>query len=328
MVEAARKYDRVVQVGTQSRSRPNTHRFIDYVHSGKIGKVLMAKVWNTQKRRNIGHKKDEPVPAGINYDLWNGPIPVLPFNRNHYSGTVNWHWHYGCGDLGNDGVHWIDVARWVMKAGLPKHVTGAGRKLYFDDDQQTPDTQTVVFDYEDTVIQYEMRLWNPYKMNNGQNGVEVYGTEGKAVAGYFDGHPHVRLPHLRFQAPAGSAGTGRGGQARPGALRQLHRLYPDTRNAQLRRGGGAPVDIALPPGEHRGPDPGQLLLRSGHRDHHGRPGCQRPADPGVPRSLVDPVGDLAWSRRRVSGRTGRRRRWTGCSGRRWSGWRMPGGTRR
>ena len=188
MVKAANKYDRIVQVGTQSRSRPNTHRFIEYVHSGKIGKVLMAKVWNTQLRRNIGHKEDEPVPAGINYDLWNGPIPVLPFNRNHYSGTVNWHWHYGCGDLGNDGVHWIDVARWVMKAGLPQRVRGAGRKLYFDDDQQTPDTQTVVFDYEDTVIQYEMRLWNSYKMNDGQNGVEVYGTEGKAVAGYFDGH--------------------------------------------------------------------------------------------------------------------------------------------
>ena len=186
MVQAARKYNRIVQVGTQSRSRPNTQRFVEYAQSGKLGELHMAKVWNTQMRRNIGYKKDEPVPSGINYDLWTGPIPMLPFNRNRYSGLCRWHWHYGAGDIGNDGVHWIDVASWVMGVGHPDRVTGMGRKLYFDDDQQTPDTQNVTFNYKDKVIQYEMRLWNTYKMHGGQNGVEVYGTEGKAVAGYFD----------------------------------------------------------------------------------------------------------------------------------------------
>ena len=188
MVKAARRNDRIVQVGTQGRSRTNTRRFVEYAQSGKIGDLLMVKIWNCQMRRNIGHKADEPVPPGINYDLWTGPVPKLPFNRNRYHGTVNWHWHYGCGDLGNDGVHWIDVARWVMGLGYPVEVSGMGRKLYFDDDQQTPDTQNVTFNYPDKMITYEQRLWNTYRLNGGQNGVEVYGTEGKAVAGYFDSH--------------------------------------------------------------------------------------------------------------------------------------------
>ena len=186
MVEAARKHNRIVQVGTQARSRPNTQKFVDYVHSGKLGEVHMVKVWNCQMRRNIGFKPDEPVPPGINYDLWTGPIPQLPFNRNRFHGTVNWHWHYGAGDLGNDGIHWIDVARWTLGVGYPNEISGIGRKLYFDDDQQTPDTQVLAFNYENKMLSYEMRLWNAYRMNGGQNGVEVYGTEGKAVSGYFD----------------------------------------------------------------------------------------------------------------------------------------------
>jgi predicted dehydrogenase len=186
MVEAARKHGRIVQVGTQARSRPVTIRFVDYVRSGKLGTVRMAKVWNCQMRSNIGHKPDEPVPAGVNYDLWTGPVPMLPFNRNRFHGTVNWHWHYGAGDLGNDGVHWIDVARWALGLGFPQEVGGMGRKLHFDDDQQTPDTQSLAFSYPDRMLLYEMRLWTTYRMNGGQNGVEVYGTGGKAVSQYFD----------------------------------------------------------------------------------------------------------------------------------------------
>ena len=186
MVEAARKHDRIVQVGTQARSRPNTIQVVDYVRSGNIGQVHMVKVWNCQMRSNIGYKQDEPVPAGINYDLWTGPVPMLPFNRNRFHGTVNWHWHYGAGDLGNDGIHWVDVARWVLGVDYPTEISGMGRKLYFDDDQQTPDTQTLTFNYQDKVLMYEQRLWNTYRMNGGQNGVEIYGTEGKVQVQFFD----------------------------------------------------------------------------------------------------------------------------------------------
>ena len=191
MVEAARRNGRVVQLGTQSRSRPVTQSFVDYVQSGKLGDVLMAKVWNVQMRRNIGHKADEPVPSGIDYETWTGPLPKMQFNRNRFHGTVNWHWHYGAGDIGNDGVHWIDIARWALGVGTPQEVSGMGKKLYFDDDQQTPDTMNLSFNYSDKVISYEQRLWNPYSMQGSENTVAVYGTDGMAQVGRWSGGHHA-----------------------------------------------------------------------------------------------------------------------------------------
>lgn len=190
MVESARRNKRIVQLGIQSRSRPVTQRFVDYVKSGKIGTTLMAKVWNVQMRRDIGHKEDEPVPAGIDYDIWTGPLPQMPFNRNRYHGTVNWHWHYGCGDLGNDGIHWVDIARWAMNVETPTSVSGMGRKLFFDDDQQTPDTQNITWDFDKRSISYEQRLWNTYRLEGSENSVAVYGTEGMAVTGRWEGGLH------------------------------------------------------------------------------------------------------------------------------------------
>jgi len=187
MVEAARRDKRIVQAGTQLPSLPVTQRFHDYVQSGKLGRVLMAKVWNVQQRRNIGRKPDEPVPAGLDYDIWTGPLPPLPFNRNRFHSTVNWHWHYGCGDIGNDGVHELDIARRALNVGLPKSVSGMGRKLYFDDDQQTPDTMNITYDYGDKLIQFEQRLWNPYGLEACDNGVAVYGDKAVAQFGHFRG---------------------------------------------------------------------------------------------------------------------------------------------
>jgi predicted dehydrogenase len=191
MVEAARRNKRVVQLGIQSRSRPVTQRFIEYVQSGKIGKPLMAKVWNIQMRRNIGHLEDEPVPAGVDYDIWTGPLPMMPFNRNRFHSTVNWHWHYGTGDIGNDGVHWLDVARWALGVEYPREISGMGRKLYFDDDQQTPDTMNVTYNYDNQVIFYEQRLWNTYRMEGSENAVAVYGTDGMVEVGRWVGGHHA-----------------------------------------------------------------------------------------------------------------------------------------
>lgn len=190
MVEAARANKRIVQMGIQSRSRPVTQRFIEHVHSGKLGKTLMAKVWNVQMRRNIGHKPDEPVPPGVEYDIWTGPLPAMPFNRNRYHGTVNWHWHYGTGDIGNDGVHWLDIARWAMGLEYPQYVSGMGSKIYFDDDQQTPDTMNVTYDYGSKIIHYEQRLWNSYRLEGSENSVAVYGSEGMAQVGRWQGGHH------------------------------------------------------------------------------------------------------------------------------------------
>lgn len=183
MVDAARRNKRIVQVGTQSRSRPSTIRAIEYVKSGKIGRVLMAKAWNVQLRDNIGHKEDGPAPPGVDYETWLGPVPWIPFNENRFHYKWHWHWHFGTGDAGNDGAHQIDMARWALGVGTPRKASGMGRKIFFDDDQQTPDTMNVTFDYEDKSMIWEMRIWNPYGMNEVDNGVAVYGTEGMVHIG-------------------------------------------------------------------------------------------------------------------------------------------------
>ncbi|MFN7919093.1 MAG: Gfo/Idh/MocA family oxidoreductase [Bryobacteraceae bacterium] len=187
MVEAARRNKRIVQVGTQLRTLPVTQRFYEYVRSGKLGKITGGKVWNAQLRRNIGHKEDEPVPAGIDYEIWTGPLPKMPFNRNRFHSTVNWHWHYGAGDIANDGVHELDLARWALGVELPGEVSGMGRKLYFDDDQQTPDTMNITYMFGEKVLFYEQRLWTPYGLEGCENGVAIYGDKAVAQFGHFTG---------------------------------------------------------------------------------------------------------------------------------------------
>jgi predicted dehydrogenase len=187
MVDAARRNRRVVQVGCQLPSLEVTQNFDAYCKSGKLGRVLMAKVWNVQLRRNIGHREDEAVPAGIDYETWTGPLPKMPFNRNRFHSTVNWHWHYGTGDIGNDGVHRLDIARRALGVTLPDQVSGYGRKLYFDDDQQTPDTMNITYAFGDKVMMYEQRLWNPYGLEGCDNGVAVYGDKAVAQYGHFSG---------------------------------------------------------------------------------------------------------------------------------------------
>ncbi len=185
MVEAARKYNRVVQLGTQSRSASHYLDVMNYLRSGKLGEIHMAKVWNSQKRANIGKKADSAVPAGVDYNLWLGPAPERPFNENRFHTTWHWHWDYGTGDIGNDGVHDLDIARWGLRVEAPTTVTCAGGKLAYDDDQQVPDTQIVTYSFPDSkaVIVYEQRLWSPYHQEGFENGVAFYGTNGYLLVG-------------------------------------------------------------------------------------------------------------------------------------------------
>lgn len=186
VVEAARRNQRVVQHGTQARSRPTMLRAIELIHSGKIGRVLMAKAWNVQLRKDIGRKPDAPVPPGLDYDTWIGPAPALPFSENRFHYTWHWHWNYGTGDAGNDGAHQLDQARWALNADCPVEVSGSAARLFFDDDQQTPDTMTVTFKYPGKMLMFEMRIWNPYAMGGVGNGVAVYGSEGMVEIGKSD----------------------------------------------------------------------------------------------------------------------------------------------
>ncbi len=183
MVEAARKYNRVVQLGTQRRSAQHVQDAIEHVHSGALGKVAMARAWTHQKRISIGHGKPGPVPAGIDYAMWQGPAPERPFypNRLHYS--WHWFWHWGTGELGNNGIHGIDVARWGLGVDAPISVSSAGGKYVFDDDQETPDTQIATWEFPGTCLVYEHRIWSNHGTEGSPFGVAFYGDKGTLVIG-------------------------------------------------------------------------------------------------------------------------------------------------
>lgn len=184
-IRAARKYDRRVQVGTQSRSMPHYREAIEYLRSGKLGKVHAAKAWNSQLRRRVNAVADSPVPKGIDWDIWQGPAPEHPYNENRYTYGWRWLWDYGTGDMGNDGVHDLDIARWGLGVDYPTAVQCMGAKLQFDGDiQETPDTQYVTFNFpENKVLIYEQRLWSPYHQEGFENGVAFYGNSGYMLIG-------------------------------------------------------------------------------------------------------------------------------------------------
>jgi len=178
LVEAARRYGVCVQHGTQSRSGEGIREAVRFMREGNLGKVRMAKAINHQLRPPIGRAPETDPPPGVNYDLWLGPAPVRPFTRNRWHYNWHWFWDYGTGDMGNDGIHQVDQARWGLGVGLPKAVTAAGGQLFYDDDHETPDTQVVTFEYDDCYLMYEMRLWTDYKMEGHDNGTIFYGDKG------------------------------------------------------------------------------------------------------------------------------------------------------
>jgi predicted dehydrogenase len=189
MIEAARRNNRVVQVGTQSRSTPHVRKAMELLHGGAIGEVLVSKAWNSQLRANIGKEKPSDPPAGFDYDLWTGPAPMTPFQKNCQHSWWRWFYNFGTGDAGNDGVHDIDLARWGL--GVETHpvaVSATGGKFFFDDDQQFPDTMYVSYDYAADAktgrrrqLIYEHRIWSPYVQENAENGNAFYGTKGMMI---------------------------------------------------------------------------------------------------------------------------------------------------
>lgn len=188
LLDAARRHDRVVQHGTQSRSAPGLQNAIQMLGDGVIGDVLTARCWDWQRRRNIGRAAPSEPPRGVDYDLWVGPAEWMPYqaNRFHY----DWHWwkNFGCGDMGNDGIHEIDIALWGLGVNAhPVTVTGLGGKYVFDDDQEFPDTQEVVFEFAGPaagsrrMLVYEQRLWSTNSPFNVDGGMEFWGTKGRML---------------------------------------------------------------------------------------------------------------------------------------------------
>ncbi|RJP30918.1 MAG: gfo/Idh/MocA family oxidoreductase [Candidatus Omnitrophota bacterium] len=183
LVEAAKKYNKCVQHGTQSRSGQGIIDAIKFMREGNLGEVRMAKAINHQLRKPIGRTPDATPPNSVNYDLWLGPAPLRPFSQNRWHYNWHWHWDYGTGDIGNDGIHQIDVARWGLGVGFPKTVTAIGGQLFYDDDHETPDTQVVTYEYDHCYLLYEMRLWTDYKLEGHDNGVVFYADKGVLEVG-------------------------------------------------------------------------------------------------------------------------------------------------
>jgi predicted dehydrogenase len=178
MVEAARRYDRVVQVGTQRRSSACVASAAEFLRAGGLGKVPCVRTWIAGNRPSIGRKPDGPVPAGVDYDLWLGPAPLRPFNPNRFHYEWHWNWDYGTGELGNNGIHYLDVVRILLDLDAPLRVTSGGGIYYYDDDRQTPDTQIATFDFPQTCVVWEQRIWSKTGSEGLSSGVAVYGEKG------------------------------------------------------------------------------------------------------------------------------------------------------
>jgi len=182
MVQAARKYGRICQTGTQCRSMQGTIDAIRYVHEGKIGKVFLARGLCYKPRGSIGILPDGPVPPGVDYDLWLGPAPVRPFNPNRFHYQWHWFWDYGNGDLGNQGIHQMDIARWALNRNtLPRQVLSLGGRFGYVDQGETYNTQLVFLDYEDSQLIFEVRGLPTPDLLGAKIGVILYGSEGYVV---------------------------------------------------------------------------------------------------------------------------------------------------
>ena len=182
------KYARVCQAGTQARSSPAHREAMQYVHDGHIGKVVLARGLCYKRRKSIGHFDDAPVPDGVDYDLWLGPAPKRPFNPNRFHYNWHWNWDYGNGDLGNQGVHQMDIARWAINATLPRAVACVGGRFGYEDDGQTPNSELALFDFGQGAppLMFEVRGLETPPLRGVTIGDIIYGTDGFVAFGEED----------------------------------------------------------------------------------------------------------------------------------------------
>jgi predicted dehydrogenase len=158
MVAAARKYKRMVQVGSQSRSIPHKIRAIQMLNEGIIGQIYNARALCFRRRFSIGHSPEEPVPPGLDWDRFLGPAPLRPYTKNRFAYNWHWFWDTGNGDIGNQGVHEMDISLWALgRGGWPVSVSSTGGKYVWKDDQETPNTQQAAFDFGDAQMTFDVR---------------------------------------------------------------------------------------------------------------------------------------------------------------------------
>jgi predicted dehydrogenase len=175
LIRAVDKYNRILQHGTQSRSNTSMIEAVDKMQKeGVIGDVYLSRGLCFKWRDTIGRTPVSPVPAGVNYDLWTGPAPLKPFTKNHFHYNWHWFWDYGNGDLGNQGIHQLDIARWGLGNGctFPNRISAVGGHVMFDDDQQTPNVLNATFEFDQpngkkVLLEFAVRHW----MSNHEAGI-------------------------------------------------------------------------------------------------------------------------------------------------------------
>ena len=197
IVAAARKYDRIVQQGSQSRSSPALREAVEKLTGGELGEVYMARGLCYKWRDTIGKTPVSAVPAGVDYDLWTGPAPKREFTKNRFHYNWHWFWDTGNGDLGNQGIHEVDIARWGLGVTHPTKVSAIGGKFMFDDDQETPNTISASYEFDvngkKKMMTFEVRHWiSPHEAGiNGDKpgntiGNQFYGSKGYLVIDNYD----------------------------------------------------------------------------------------------------------------------------------------------
>lgn len=178
LVEAQRRYKKLVQMGTQQRSSPHTMEIVDRIHNGLIGRPYYAKAWYSNTRKSIGFGKEAPVPAHLDWDLWQGPAPRRPYRDNVQ--PYNWHWFriWGTGEALNNGTHEVDVCRWALGVDYPERVTSSGGRYQWKDDWQFYDTLLTNFNYPDKMIDWEGKSCQGMKLYGRDRGSTIMGTTG------------------------------------------------------------------------------------------------------------------------------------------------------
>ncbi len=177
IAEAAKKYKRVVQHGTQQRSGEHFQKAKEYVQSGKLGKIALCRNWAILGRGSIGHAVPEEPPAHLDYNFWLGPAPKKQYTENRCHYRWRFMWDYGTGDMGNWGVHWLDIAIWALDLGWPTAVSSSGGMFIFDDDKETPDTQMTLYEYPNLTVMWELRMWSKHGFGGRGTGTAFYGED-------------------------------------------------------------------------------------------------------------------------------------------------------
>ena len=181
LVAAQKKYGKHVQMGSQQRSSPHSIEIVGRIHEGLIGRTYYAKAWYVNTRKSIGTGKEVPVPATLDWDLWQGPAPRQSYRDNIH--PYNWHWFrtYGTGETLNNGTHEVDVCRWALDADFPSRVTASGGRYHFQDDWQFYDTLVTNFDYGDKMISWEGKSCQGMKTYDRDRGSVIHGTTGAVI---------------------------------------------------------------------------------------------------------------------------------------------------